>query len=135
MTDRGFNYLDTEEYLNHNPFMKYNHMEIVTISPECSEIRLRVNPDSLNLDGQVHGGLLYALADVVTGITARADGRRYVTQSAHINFIRNVSEGVVTAKGEMIRRGKTISILRSVVTDEKGTLLAEATVDMFCTGE
>ena len=99
------------------------------------EIRLRVNPDSLNLGGQVHGGLLYALADVVTGITARADGRRYVTQSAHINFIRNVSEGVVTAKGEMIRRGKTISILRSVVTDEKGTLLAEATVDMFCTGE
>ena len=78
---------------------------------------------------------MYALADVVTGITARADGRRYVTQSAHINFIRNVSEGVVTAKGEMIRRGKTISILRSVVTDEKGTLLAEATVDMFCTGE
>ena len=135
MADRGFNYLDTEEYLNHNPFMKYNHMEIVTISPECSEIRLRVNPDALNLGGQVHGGLLYALADVVTGITARADGRRYVTQSAHINFIRNVSEGVVTAKGEMIRRGKTISILRSVVTDEKGTLLAEATVDMFCTGE
>ena len=135
MTDRGFNYLDTEEYLNHNPFMKYNHMEIVTISPECSEIRLRVNPDSLNLGGQVHGGLLYALADVVTGITARADGRRYVTQSAHINFIRNVSEGVVTAKGEMIRRGKTISILRSVVTDEKGTLLAEATVGMFCPGE
>ena len=41
----------------------------------------------------------------------------------------------MTAKGEMIRRGKTISILRSVVTDEKGTLLAEATVDMFCTGE
>ena len=135
MTDRGFNYLDTEEYLNHNPFMKYNHMEIVTISPECSEIRLRVNPDSLNLGGQVHGAPLYALADVVPGITARADGRRYVTQSAHINFIRNVSEGVVTAKGEMIRRGKTISILRSVVTDEKGTLLAEATVDMFCTGE
>ena len=135
MTDRGFNYLDTEEYLNHNPFMKYNHMEIVTISPECSETRLWVNPDSPTLGGQVHGGLLYALADVVTGITARADGRRYVTQSAHINFIRNVSEGVVTAKGEMIRRGKTISILRSVVTDEKGTLLAEATVDMFCTGE
>ena len=67
MADRGFNYLDTEEYLNHNPFMKYNHMEIVTISPECSEIRLRVNPDSLNLGGQVHGGLLYALADVVDG--------------------------------------------------------------------
>ena len=56
MADRGFNYLDTEEYLNHNPFMKYNHMEIVTISPECSEIRLRVNPDSLNLGARSTAG-------------------------------------------------------------------------------
>ena len=135
MAENQFNYLDPEEYLNHNPFMKYNHMEIVTISPECSEIRLKVNPDSLNLGGHVHGGLLYSLADVVTGITARADGRRYVTQSAHINFIRNISEGVVIARGEMVRRGRTISIVRSTVPDEQGTLLAEATVDMFCTGE
>lgn len=124
-----------EEYVNHNPFMKYNHMEIVTISTECSVIRMKIHPESLNLGGHVHGGLLYSLADVVTGITARADGRKYVTQSAHINFIRNVSEGTLLATGEMVRRGRSISILRARVTDETGMLLAEGTVDMFCTGQ
>ena len=53
--------------------------------------------------GMVHGGMLYALADVVTGLTARADGKKYVTQSAHVNFIRNVSDGTVHAKGILVQ--------------------------------
>ena len=96
---------------------------------------MKITHGVTNLMGMVHGGMLYALADVVTGLTARADGRKYVTQSAHINFIRNVSEGTVYAKGILIRRGRSITIVRSEVTDEKGDLLADVTVDMFCLGE
>ena len=107
-------------------------MKIEKISPECSEISMKITHGVTNLMGMVHGGMLYALADVVTGLTARADGRKYVTQSAHINFIRNVSEGTVYAKGILIRRGRSITIVRSEVTDEKGNLLADVTVDMFC---
>ena len=129
------NCLNADEYLANNPFMRHNHMKIERISTECSEISMEVHPDGLNIMGMIHGGLLYSLADVVTGLTARADGRKYVTQSAHINFIRNVSEGTVYAKGILIRRGRSITIVRSEVTDEKGDLLADVTVDMFCLGE
>lgn len=126
--------LDPEQYLANNPFMQHNHMKITKISTECSEICMEVHPDGLNIMGMVHGGLLYSLADVVTGITARADGRKYVTQSAHINFISNVSEGTVIAKGILVRRGRAITIVRGEVTDENGRLLADVTVDMFCIG-
>lgn len=126
--------IDPDEYLASNPFMRHNHMYITKISEESSEIRMEVHPDGLNIMGQIHGGLLYSLADVVTGITARADGRKYVTQSAHVNFIGNISAGTVIAKGELVRRGRTITIVRGIVTDEKGKLLLETTVDMFCTG-
>ena len=105
---------------------------------EMSEkIQYGIDPDEYvkNNPFMVHGGMLYALADVVTGLTARADGKKYVTQSAHVNFIRNVSEGTVHAKGILVRRGRTITIVRSEVTDEKGNLLADVTVDMFCLGE
>lgn len=135
MSEYSFNYLDPEDYLTHNPFMKHNHMKITKISPDYSEVQLEVNPDALNLGGFIHGGLIYSLADAVTGLTARADGHKYVTQSAHINFIKNVSKGTVTATGEMIRRGRVISVIRSRILAEDGTLLAEATVDMFRTGE
>lgn len=133
MEEKEFEGLNAEEYLASNPFMRYNHMEITKISKEYSEIRMEVHPNGLNLMGQVHGGLIYSLADVVTGLTARADGREYVTQSAHINFIGNVSSGTVIARGLLIRRGRTITIVRGEVTDEKGKLLADVTVDMFCT--
>lgn len=133
MEVKEFNCLDPEEYLAHNPFMQHNHMRITKISPECSEIQMEVHPDGLNIMGQVHGGLIYALADVVTGLTARADGRKYVTQSAHVNFIGNVSSGIVTARGILVRRGRTVTIVRGEVVDERGKLLADVTADMFCT--
>lgn len=134
MNENNRSFIDPDEYLANNPFMRHNHMYITNISPESSEIRMEVHPDGLNIMGQIHGGLLYSLADVVTGITARADGRKYVTQSAHVNFIGNLSSGTVIAKGELVRRGRTITIVRGIVTDEKGKLLLETTVDMFCTG-
>lgn len=127
--------IDPDEYVKNNPFMEYTNMKIEKISPECSEISMKITHGVTNLMGMVHGGMLYALADVVTGLTARADGKKYVTQSAHVNFIRNVSEGAVHAKGILVRRGRTITIVRSEVTDEKGNLLADVTVDMFCLGE
>ena len=81
-----WNVLDPDEYVKHNPFMGYTNMKIEKISPECSEISMKITHGVTNLMGMVHGGMLYALADVVTGLTARADGRKYVTQSAHINL-------------------------------------------------
>ena len=134
MEEKKFCGLDPEAHLANNPFMRYHHMKITKVSPECSEITMEVHPDGLNIMGMVHGGLIYSLADVVTGITARADGRKYVTQSAHVNFIGNVSEGTVTAKGILVRRGRSITIVHGVVEDENGRLLADVTVDMFCLG-
>ena len=132
MEDKKFNVLDPQEYLANNPFMQHNHMYITEIGTETSEIRMEVHSDGLNIMGQVHGGLLYSLADVVTGLTARADGRKYVTQSAHVNFIGNVSSGLIIAKGDIVKRGRSIVIVRGIVTDENGKLLLETTTNMFC---
>ena len=132
MEDKKFNVLSPEEYLANNPFMQHNHMYITEIGTETSEIRMEVHPDGLNIMGQVHGGLLYSLADVVTGLTARADGRKYVTQSAHVNFIGNVSSGLIIAKGDLVKRGRSIVIVRGIVTDENGKLLLETTTNMYC---
>ncbi len=124
--------IDPEKYARDNAFMAHNHMYITEIGTELSEIRMEIHPTGLNIMGMVHGGLLYSLADVVTGLTARADGRKYVTQSAHANFIGNISEGTVIAQGTLVRRGRTMTIVRGTVTDENGKLLLESTIDMFC---
>ena len=115
--------------------MGYTNMKIEKISPECSEISMKITHGVTKPDG--HGPWRNALCSGRCGNRPHGQSRRekYVTQSAHINFIRNVSEGTVYAKGILIRRGRSITIVRSEVTDEKGDLLADVTVDMFCLGE
>ena len=127
--------MDPKEYTDSNPYLKYNHIEVVEISPECSVVQVKICGDSLNVNGTVHGGLIFTMADCVAGITARADGRMYATQSAHINFIGNVTAGTLTAKGILVKRGRKVVIIHVPVTDESGKLLAEATLDIFCLGE
>ena len=129
-------YVEQMERVNKtHPFMLHNRIRAVALSEDRAEVRAEITEDSLNAMQTVHGGLMFVMAEVAAGLVTRNDGRKYVTQSAHINFIRNVSEGTVYAKGILIRRGRSITIVRSEVTDEKGDLLADVTVDMFCLGE
>ena len=55
-----WNVLDPDEYVKHNPFMGYTNMKIEKISPECSEISMKITHGVTNLMGMVHGGMLYA---------------------------------------------------------------------------
>ncbi|MBP3311145.1 MAG: PaaI family thioesterase [Butyricicoccus sp.] len=132
MTTKKFDLSDPVQYQKNNPFMDYCHIEIVSVSPECSKVRVEMTHELKNLNGTAHGGLLCTLADCVAGITARADGRNYVTQSAHINFIRNVTEGTLYAVGTPIKRGRHTVVIHVQILHASGTLLADASIDMFC---
>ena len=99
---------DADVYAANNPFMAHNHIEITRIDREedgdyCAEVRVVLRPESMNLHGAVHGGLLYGLADCVAGIVSRTDGADYVTQSAHMNFLHNVQGGTLYATAETVQ--------------------------------
>ena len=123
---------DFERYQRENPFMDYNHIEIVFVESERSQVRMAITPSGRNLNGAVHGGLLYTMVDCVAGVTARADGRNYVTQSAHINFLQNVANGILFATGEIIRRGNRVAVVHVKVENEEAILLADASVELCC---
>ena len=115
-----------------NPFMTYNGIEIGEISLEHSVLKATITENSKNPYGMIHGGLLYTMMDCVAGITARADNRRYVTQNVYVNYISNVKDAEhIYAEGTVVRRGKTVTIVHTIVRTPEGKLLADGTVDMF----
>ena len=122
---------DYKEYAEKNAFMAYNRIEIVSADENCAVVRVELRPESMNLHGAVHGGLLYGMADCVAGVVARANGEDYVTQSAHINFLRNVTQGTVYARADVVRRGRRIVVTHVSVTDGGGRLLADCAVDLI----
>ncbi len=59
---------DVDAYAANNPFMAYNHIQITAIGEDANgdhyaEVSVELRPESMNLHGAVHGGLLYGLAD------------------------------------------------------------------------
>ncbi len=121
-------------YIEKNHFMTYNSIIPVHAGENDSLVRTELKTEGMNLSGYAHGGLLAAMADTAAGIAARGDGRDYVTQSLNINYISNIRSGQLCARGEVVHRGKTITVVRVRIENEAGKLLVEASANMFCTG-
>ena len=121
-----------EMYKEKNHFMTHNFIEPVKSGNDESEVKVELGETGKNMSGYAHGGLLMTMADCAAGLAARSDGRKYVTQNLNMNFISNVTEGTIYARGNVISRGRTIVIVRVEIRNEKDRLMAEAAVNMFC---
>lgn len=115
-----------------NPFMQYNHIEIDSVTLDEAAMSLDIRKDSTNIYGFVHGGALFTMADCCAGLTARSDGRQYVTQNASVNFIHNVKSGHLTAHGKTISRGRHVCVVSVEITSETGSLLFSSAFSMYC---
>lgn len=121
-----------KQQLESNPFARMLGIEIADVARDYAKLSLRLRPEFLNPLGAVHGGLLFTLADCCSGTTARTDGRRYVTQSGELQYLRNVSEGTVIAESRVIRRGRTVCVMDiAVKSEEQDLLLAEGIFTMY----
>lgn len=130
--------MDTDrlrEFLQNIPYIKFNGIVVDKIGPESSSLYVDMRPELCNPYGMAHGGLLFTLIDTTGGATARADGRKYVTLNASVNYLRSAYSGRVRATSRMRKRGKTTCIVDVDVTDENGRLCATGTTTMFCLGD
>lgn len=101
-----------------------------------AEIELPANPANLNPLGNAHGGAIYALCDVAAGTAAASYGRAGVTLNASINYLRPGKNGkALIAKTREIKNGRTTAVYGVDVTDEDGTVVADATFTMYYIGD
>lgn len=114
-----------------NNFMDRNGISVIEVSEERAVLKSEIIDDFLNPYGYVHGGLLFTLADCAAGMLARTDGRKYVTQTANVNFIANVKDGTIIAKASFVSRKKRVSVVH-VEIYWVDTLLADFTFNMYC---
>ncbi len=122
-----------EKLLKLNNYIRENGLSVSSISDREIVMEGELTERAKNLYGKVHGGFLFLMADSAAGILARADGRRYVTLNADIHFLQTADHGKLTARGTVVRRGRTTCIVDIRITDEEGNVLAASTVTMYCT--
>jgi uncharacterized protein (TIGR00369 family) len=83
--------------------------------------------DRCTAAGVLHGGYLMALADSAAATLAflnLAEGETTSTIEAKTNFLASVREGTVTARAELVHRGRTTIVVQTDVTDAVGRLVS-----------
>lgn len=111
----------------------------ITFPEKKYKVALQLEPNHLNGNGILHGGVVSILLDACM---ARAfflglpkeemDTLKYgVTVEMKINFLRTASSGYVYGLGTMVKRGRTTSYTEGELLDEKGNLLAKSSATMM----
>ncbi|WP_425059940.1 Putative esterase [Sporomusa carbonis] len=112
-------------------------IKIVELSEERAVATMPVNHATRQPHGLLHGGASVALAETVASMgtynLVDKTTKYVVGIEINANHIRSKSDGVVTAVGIPIHKGKTTMVWEIKITDENGTLIcaSRCTVGIF----
>jgi acyl-CoA thioesterase len=82
-----------------------------------------------SMDGVIHGGVTFTLADAVMGFAAAphvGGVQQAVSVECKINYLRPARGPVLKAVSSVVRRGRKIIVMEAKVMEENGELVAVA---------
>lgn len=114
------------------PYIIHNGIELTEYGEGYCCARMKIEEHHKNLHGTVHGGSIFSLADTVAGYTAMTDGTVISTLNATINYFHAVSDSeYLYCKGEIVKSGKTITVVRTVFYDDNEKIVGDASFSCF----
>jgi uncharacterized protein (TIGR00369 family) len=108
-------------------------MQFAIVDAEVGRVVFSCQPDesAYNPIGAIHGGLVCALLDSVTGCAVHStlpQGKGYTSVEIKVNYLKAVrpSSGPLTATGTVVKSGSRVGFAEGVVTDASGAIVATA---------
>lgn len=101
-------------------------------------VRLMCKTQHHNPMGRVHGGMIAALADAAMGIAfgrTLLPGEDFSTIDMHVNFMRPIREGMLTAEAAVVERGLRIGFVRCDIYNPRRKRVATATCTCTVVGK
>ena len=112
--------------------------ELAVVQPGVVEISLPYRRDLTQQDGYLHAGIITTIADSAAGYAAFSlmpAGSRVLSVEFKVNLLRPSSGEKFLARAEVIKPGKTLTVVRSDVFGiqvERRTLVATLQGTMMC---
>lgn len=121
---------------DNEPFLTHNYMRMTDADDGTASIVLPMHENSLNRWGGAHGGILFSLCDVATGMAIMSLRQEMVvTVNASIDYLAAAAAGsTLTAVGKVDRMGGKMVFCSGEVTDEAGKVIVQARCVMSFTG-
>ncbi len=118
--------------LNKNEYITNLGLEITEWKEDRLVGRIPVRPNIMNPYDSVHGGCLYALADIVTGTLANFQGRLVNTLNGSMNYLEPAwKTEYVYCEATLVRCGGHVITVRCELKDDNGKLLDDGSFSFY----
>jgi len=121
---------DPTDFMSLMPFATDLGMRVVSADGEHAEAVLDWAPRLCTVSGIMHGGALMAFADTIGALVTvlgLPDGATTATITSTTQMFRPVLGGAVTARAEVLHRGRTTVTVRTNLYDDNSKLAATTT--------
>lgn len=109
----------------------YNGIKVVDLKENVCVVEAELRDESMNPWGMAHGGLVYSLCDVSAGVVVSQTGRRGVTQSGMVYYLRPSTGKKLRAEGKIIKNGKTVVLVEANIYNDEGLHTARGEFQIF----
>lgn len=114
-----------EMYLN-APVQKMYPGITINVFNSSAEISLPVDPRYFHAGQAVHGSVYFRLLDDAAyfAVSSLVQDVFVVTSSFHIDLLRPINKGVLTARGKVLHVSKKLFLAEAILTDERNRKIA-----------
>jgi len=111
-------------FLKNDRFAEHNGIELLEISQGRAKAKLQIRDYHLNGANIVHGGAIFALADLVFAAASNSHGTIAVAINANISFLKASAGGTLYADAREISKNPKLGTYTIDVTNEDGEIIA-----------
>lgn len=108
-------------------------VRLLSVAEGEATAALTLTDDCRNIMGNMHGGAIATLTDIVAGCAAYYHGRVCVTLDTQVRYLKGVREGTVLAAAKEVHHSNHFSICQVDVRNEEGALVSTCSITMYLT--
>lgn len=112
------------EYFKNDKFAYNSGMVLEDLGEDFSLCSMELGEGHLNANGGIMGGVIFTLADLAFAALSNNIHRPTVAQQVSINYLAAPKGKTLKARAELIKSGRSSTIIQVKVTDETGREIA-----------
>ena len=112
------------EYFKNDKFAYNSGMVLEDLGEDFSVCTMELGDGHLNANGGIMGGVMFTLADLAFAALSNNIHRPTVAQQVSINYLAAPKGKTLKARAELIKSGRSSTIIQVTVTDENSREIA-----------
>ncbi len=111
----------------------FDHMRMTELEPGHCKVEIDTHQGLQNVYGNMHGGAIMVLVDMVSSTAAFACGKHVITLTSDTNFIKGlkIDGRDVTIVGDVVHNGRTTMVVETKIFDADGRECVRNTSTMY----